>query len=210
MRLYLSRDLPDPNETERFIPAAAQAIIRFVRKSHGQAFVLFTSASMLRQMAALVRAPLGDEGYTLLVQGEGMDRHAMLNTFRRGKNSVLFGLDSFWMGVDVRGDALRNVIIVKLPFAVPDHPVVKARMDRLREQGRQPFRDYSLPEAVLKFRQGVGRLIRTATDEGVIVVLDSRLVQKPYGRFFLRSMPACRVTHFWQDGAEEDVDIVEE
>jgi ATP-dependent DNA helicase DinG len=106
---------------------------------------------------------------------------------------VLFGLDSFWMGVDVRGEALSNVIITKLPFAVPDEPVVKARMDRIEENGGDPFRDYSLPEAILKFRQGVGRLIRSATDEGIVVILDPRILSKWYGRRFLASIPECPV-----------------
>jgi ATP-dependent DNA helicase DinG len=117
----------------------------------------------------------------------------MLDRFRKGKACVLFGLDSFWMGVDVRGEALSNVIIARLPFAVPDQPLVKARMDRIREKGGDPFKEYSLPEAILKFRQGVGRLIRTATDEGIVVILDNRIITKWYGKKFLASIPECPV-----------------
>jgi len=117
----------------------------------------------------------------------------MLDRFRKNPESVLFGLDSFWAGVDVRGAALSNVIITRFPFAVPDQPVVRARMDRIREQGGNPFRDYSLPEAILRFRQGVGRLIRTATDEGIVVILDGRVRTKSYGRLFLQALPSCPV-----------------
>jgi ATP-dependent DNA helicase DinG len=127
------------------------------------------------------------------MQGEALSRQAMLESFRTGPRKVLFGLDSFWMGVDVRGEALSNVIITKLPFAVPDEPVVKARMDRIKEQGGDPFRDYSLPEAILKLRQGVGRLIRSTTDEGIVVILDPRMRSKWYGKKFLAALPECPV-----------------
>ncbi|MBN1269251.1 MAG: hypothetical protein JXB04_06675 [Kiritimatiellae bacterium] len=193
MRVVVATNLPDPNDAERFGPEAARAIGDLVVRSRGQAFVLFTSARLMRQVADLVAERLEDEGLKLFVQGAGLPRHVMLERFRQEEGSVLFGLDSFWMGVDVRGEALSTVIITRLPFAVPDQPVVKARMDRIRERGGDPFRDFSLPEAILKFRQGVGRLIRTATDTGTIVVLDGRIVQKRYGRMFLSSIPECPV-----------------
>ena len=166
MRIFIPRGLPDPNNAETFAAAAAPVIQQYVSKTRGRAFVLFTSASLMRRVADLLRDPLADQGFTLYMQGGGLPRHVMLDRFRKGKACVLFGLDSFWMGVDVRGEALSNVIITRLPFAVPDQPLVKARMDRIREKGGDPFKEYSLPEAILKFRQGVGRLIRTATDEG--------------------------------------------
>ncbi|MGA1193787.1 MAG: ATP-dependent DNA helicase, partial [Kiritimatiellia bacterium] len=122
-------------------------------------------------------------------QHEGLPRHAMLERFKNEPAGVLFGLDSFWMGVDVRGEALSNVIITRLPFAVPDEPVVKARMDRIVERGGDAFKEYSLPEAILKFRQGVGRLIRSSTDRGIVVILDPRIRTKWYGRYFLRALP---------------------
>ncbi len=194
MRVLIPRHLSDPaGASERFVREAATAIQHFTRLTSGSAFVLFTAAAMMRNVAALVREPLAQAGLRLMVQGEGLSRHAMLEEFRKGGGVVLFGLDSFWMGVDVRGEALTNVIIARLPFAVPDHPLVQARMDRIRKNGGDAFRDYSLPEAVIKFRQGVGRLIRTAQDRGIVVVLDRRIVTKGYGRWFLRSLPECPV-----------------
>jgi len=193
MRILIPKGMPDPNDDERFEPAVAEAVLHFVRRSRGRAFVLFTSARLMRRIAERVRGEVEAAGFPLYVQGEGLSRGAMVERFREDGNAVLFGLDSFWMGVDVRGEALANVIITRLPFAVPDQPLAKARMERIRERGGDPFREYSLPEAVLKFRQGVGRLIRTGADEGIVVVLDGRILRKWYGRIFLASLPECPV-----------------
>ncbi len=122
-----------------------------------------------------------------------MTRTQLLEAFRENPRGVLLGTDSFWQGVDVPGDALQTVIITKLPFSVPDHPLLQARLDAIRKRGGNPFRDYQLPEAIIKLRQGFGRLIRTATDRGSVVILDPRMQTKQYGQMFLDSLPECTV-----------------
>ena len=133
---------------------------------------------------------------TFLLQGEELSPRRMLEEFRSSPNAVIFGTSSFWTGVDVPGDSLQNVIITKLPFSVPDHPLVEARCQLVEQRGGRPFFEISVPEAVLKFRQGFGRLIRTRDDRGIVVILDSRVATKPYGRLFLDSIPKCPVEFF--------------
>src|ERR1043166_6872204 len=134
-----------------------------------------------------------EQGMNLLVQGGGAPRTKLLEEFKSTARSVLFGTDSFWSGVDVPGDALSNVIITRLPFAVPDTPLVEAKLELIQKRGGDAFTEYSLPEAVLKLRQGVGRLIRTKSDRGIIVILDNRIITKPYGRAFMHALPKCPV-----------------
>jgi ATP-dependent DNA helicase DinG len=199
LTVYVEADLPDPANVMAFTPAACDAVLRYVRMTGGRAFVLFTSYHMMQQFAELLADALEDENMPLLVQGSGMPRSRMLERFRSTPRSVLFGTDSFWTGVDVRGEALSNVVIVKLPFAVPDEPVVEARIEQIRRSGGNPFMEFQIPEAVLRFRQGIGRLIRTKSDKGIIVILDPRVRTKPYGRRFLDALPECNITMIHAD-----------
>lgn len=187
--LGLPRDLPAPDQPG-FAEAAADAITDAVLASRGGAFVLCTSHAAVRELSARVEPTVGNR-HALLVQGRA-SRGRLLERFRGDPHAVLFGTDSFWEGVSVRGDGLRLVLIPRLPFRVPTEPVAEARYERLRAEGKDPFRAFALPQAVLRLRQGFGRLIRSSTDRGAVLILDRRLHEMWYGRVFLASMPPAR------------------
>jgi ATP-dependent DNA helicase DinG len=192
MQLFIVRKMPDPRDTG-YDEALATWIAHFVEETSGRAFVLFTSYRGMQQIATRLQQFFIDKKMNLLVQGAGAPRGKLLEQFKTTPRSVLFGTDSFWMGVDVPGEALSNVIITRLPFAVPDHPLIEAKLELIEKRGGDPFTEYSLPEAILKLRQGAGRLIRTKSDRGIVVILDNRIVTKPYGRAFLQALPKCPV-----------------
>ncbi|MBP6824601.1 MAG: ATP-dependent DNA helicase, partial [Acidobacteria bacterium] len=192
--LYLPPKMPDPRDAG-YAEAAANEIIKLLTASRGRAFVLCTSNSQMKALRDLVEYQID---YPVLMQGEG-SRSGILDRFRERPNSVLFATSSFWQGVDVRGEALSCVIIDKLPFAVPSDPVIAARQRYLDNHGGNSFADYSVPAAVISLKQGIGRLIRSATDRGVLSILDPRIVTKGYGQNFLKSLPPARVTRKIED-----------
>jgi ATP-dependent DNA helicase DinG len=192
MKMFVVQKIPDPRDAG-YQKALEHWIAHFVQKTDGRAFVLFTSYRDMQQVAGAMEKFFAANDMNLFIQGGGAPRSKLLEQFKSTPRSILFGTDSFWGGVDVPGEALSNVIITRLPFAVPDHPLIEAKLEFIEERGGDPFTEYSLPEAILKLRQGVGRLIRTKTDRGIIVILDNRIMTKAYGRAFMQALPKCPV-----------------
>ncbi len=192
VKLHLPRNLPDPSDQpEQYERMAIKAIAHYLDQTQGKAFVLFTSYKMLDAAARTLLPWFAQRNIALYSQSDGLPRSKMVDAFKADLNSVIFGAESFWQGVDVPGEALSNVIIVRLPFSVPSHPLLEARLEAIRHRGGNPFVEYQVPEAVIKLKQGFGRLIRTRTDRGIVVILDPRVMTKPYGRTFLNSLPDC-------------------
>jgi ATP-dependent DNA helicase DinG len=204
-KLILRPDLPEPRETDACEEALCREVVRYADRSRGGAFVLFTAHGTMERVHRATAGELESRGLVPMRQGAGMPREALLDAFRATAGAVLFGTSTFWQGVDVPGDALRTVILTKLPFAVPTHPLTEARTEALEARGLDPFVHYALPQAVLRLRQGFGRLIRTATDTGTVVILDPRILRKSYGRVFLDSLPDVEVVVEGPDGNPVDL-----
>jgi DNA polymerase-3 subunit epsilon/ATP-dependent DNA helicase DinG len=184
--LYIANDIPEPNQNgyQQFLD---KAIINTAKATGGRMLVLFTSYAALKKTSQAITGPLAREEIYVYEQGDGASPNALLESFKATDRAVLLGTKSFWEGVDVPGDSLSVVFITKLPFDVPTDPLIAARSEIYEDS----FNQYYLPEAILKFRQGFGRLIRTASDRGVVAILDRRVLTKQYGRLFLESLPAC-------------------
>ena len=193
-RIYVASDIPSPTaeNSNQSIEAVIDYLWFCINKNIGGSLALFTSYSDLRKAGDALENRITRSGREFFSQGDGMSRSEMANRFRESGNGVLFGTDSFWTGVDVPGSSLSQVIITKLPFDVPTHPITEAKSEYIKENGGNPFADLTLPDALIKFRQGIGRLIRKKDDKGIISILDSRILSKSYGRRFLQSLPKSK------------------
>lgn len=191
MKVYIPEDALDPTNIE-FLRDLEEFIEGVIKNTKGHCFLLFTSYSALNFLYNQLKSRFSEKEYTLIKQND-FPRHEMIEIFKNSKNPILFGTDSFWEGVDVQGEQLQSVIITKLPFKVPNDPVTEAIIENIRKNGQNPFNDYQVPQAVIKFKQGVGRLIRSKTDNGNIIILDNRIIKKMYGKKFLSALPRNKV-----------------
>ncbi len=195
VKIYIPKNIPSPpvKDTDDYYINLKDWIYYFIKITNGKALVLFTNSSALKKVAEALKQNLEKDNISFYIQTEGKSRKILLDMFKSDINSVLFGLDSFWFGIDVPGEALTNLIITRLPFQVPDHPLIQAKMEYIDSKGGNSFLGYALPEAIFKFRQGVGRLIRNKTDKGIIAILDKRIISKSYGKHFLNSIDKCPI-----------------
>ncbi len=193
MILYIPMDMPEPS-AEDYVPSMARELQSILEITRGRTLVLFTSYSMLEEMKNMIRVP----DINILCQGDA-ESYSLIERFRASEDSVLFGTYTFWQGIDLPGEQLKCVVITKLPFSVPTEPVIEARMEHMALRGIDPFMNYQVPEAIITFKQGFGRLIRRASDTGVVSLLDSRVLRRQYGRAFLESIPDVPITHRLQD-----------
>jgi DNA polymerase-3 subunit epsilon/ATP-dependent DNA helicase DinG len=187
--LYLVDDIPEPADAANYQRSVEQSLVHLARATNGRMLVLFTSYAQLKKTSKVISSELARSEIEVYEQGEGSSTNTLLETFRDADKAVLLGTRAFWEGVDIPGDALSVLVIVKLPFDVPSDPIIAARSETFDD----PFNEYSLPEAILRFRQGFGRLIRTQSDHGIVVILDKRIINKRYGRMFIDSLPTCKV-----------------
>jgi ATP-dependent DNA helicase DinG len=193
VELYLFKSIPDPaSQVNLYEEKVIELLPKYIAKTEGRAFVLFTSYAFLQKARKALEEKLDRQGYQLFVQGDGAGPGQLLERFKNAERGVLFGVDTFWQGIDVKGESLSNVIITKLPFASPSQPIVEARSEAIESRGGSSFFEYSLPSAVIKLKQGFGRLIRTETDRGQVVIFDPRVLTKGYGRQFLDALPTCK------------------
>ena len=211
-RVYIASDIPAPSRDDASL--AIETLIDYIRycvsKITGGSLVLFTSYHDLKKVAARLENELAQAGRALFAQGQGMSRSELTAAFNEAGNGVLFGTDSFWTGVDVPGSALSQVIVTRLPFDVPTHPIAEAKAEYIRENGGNPFAELNLPEALVKFQQGIGRLIRNKNDQGLITILDSRILHRSYGRHFLQCLPKpkfIRITKADRDARFCDINV---
>ena len=187
--LFIPNDIPDPSDTLNYIRSVANVIISVGIATQGRLMALFTSYTQLKQISKMISEPLQKHNIEVLEQGGGASSNTLLENFRNSDSTVLLGTRSFWEGVDIPGEALSALVIAKLPFDVPNDPIIAARSETFDD----PFGEYQIPEAILRFRQGFGRLIRTETDKGIVILLDKRVITKRYGRYFIDSLPDCTV-----------------
>jgi DNA polymerase-3 subunit epsilon/ATP-dependent DNA helicase DinG len=187
--LYIANDIPEPNDRHGHQRAIEQGVLNICKATGGRALVLFTSYEQLRRTSRAISTPLGKEDIQVYEQGEGASANTLLESFKNDERAVLLGTRAFWEGVDVPGEALSVLVIAKLPFDVPSDPIIASRSETFED----PFTQYSLPEAILRFRQGFGRLIRTQYDRGIVVILDRRVITKRYGKMFIDSLPICTI-----------------